>query len=158
MQTVLAANVISQENNESVTRTLNIGQQGNAGARNRRENFWSFENYLTYTKRFGEIHSLKALLGVSWQETNFFRIRAAVQNFSTDYFNFNNLGAGSTNPLVESEASRQALNSYFARINYGLMDKYLVTFTGRADGSSKFGENNKFAFFSSAALAWRVSE
>src|SRR5690606_33997558 len=61
-------------------------------------------------------------------------------------------------PRVGSGASREALNSYFARINYILDDKYLFTATGRADGSSKFGENNKYAFFPSAALAWRVSE
>jgi TonB-linked SusC/RagA family outer membrane protein len=158
MQTVVGANIISQENLESVTRTLNIGQQGNAATRNRNEKFWSFENYLTYTKRFGDNHSFRGLLGISWQETNFNNMQALVQNFSTDYFLYNNLGAGSTNPQVFSNASRQALNSYFARINYSLMDKYLVTFTGRADGSSKFGENNKFAFFPSAALAWRVSE
>src|SRR5690606_8624936 len=48
--------------------------------------------------------------------------------------------------------------SYFTRINYTLMDKYLFTFTGRADGSSKFGQDNQFAFFPSAAIAWRVSE
>ncbi|PIQ20165.1 MAG: hypothetical protein COW65_16585 [Cytophagales bacterium CG18_big_fil_WC_8_21_14_2_50_42_9] len=81
-----------------------------------------------------------------------------MQQFATDYFGFNNLGAGSQSPTVGSGASRNAFNSYFARINYGLMDKYLLTFTGRADGSSKFGENHKFAFFPSAALAWRVSE
>ena len=57
-----------------------------------------------------------------------------------------------------SGRSKQSLNSYFGRINYTLKDKYLFTATGRADGSSKFGENNKFAFFPSAALAWRVSE
>jgi TonB-linked SusC/RagA family outer membrane protein len=158
MQTVVGANVISQENLESVTRTLNIGQQGNAATRNRNEKFWSFENYLTYTKRFGDIHSFKGLLGISWQETNFNNMQALIQSFSTDYFLYNNLGAGSTNPQVFSNASRQALNSYFTRLNYSLMDKYYVTFTGRADGVSKVGENQRFAFFPSAALAWRVSE
>jgi TonB-linked SusC/RagA family outer membrane protein len=158
MQTVVGANIISQENLESVTRTLNIGQQGNAANRNRNEKFWSVENYLTYTKRFGDIHSFKGLLGISWQETNFNSMSATVQSFSTDYFLYNNLGAGSLNPAVGSNAARQALNSYFTRLNYSLMDKYYVTFTGRADGVSKLGENNKFAFFPSAALAWRVSE
>jgi TonB-dependent starch-binding outer membrane protein SusC len=158
MQTVLGANMISQENLESVTRTLNIGQQGNAAARNRNENFWSIENYLTYTKRFGEIHSFKALLGVSWQQTNFNSMGATIQNFATDYFRYNNLGAGSTNPQVGSFAAENSFNSYFTRINYGLFDKYLFTFTARADGNSRFGENKKYALFPSAALAWKVSE
>ncbi|GAB3549062.1 SusC/RagA family TonB-linked outer membrane protein [Spirosoma fluminis] len=158
MRTVLGVNILTQENNESQTRTLNPGQFGNAAGRNQKETFWSLENYLTYNRKIGEDHSFTGLLGISWQETNFFRISATVQNFATDYFGFNNLGAGATNPQVQSEARRFAFNSYFGRINYGYKDKYLLTVTGRADGSSKFGENHKFAFFPSAALAWRVSE
>lgn len=158
MRTVLGFNVLTQGNNESVTRTLNIGGAGNAAARNRRENFWSLENYLTYNKRFNDIHSFTGLLGISWQETNAYSMGATVSGFSTDYFQYNNLGAGATNPQVSSNRTKFALNSYFARINYGLKDKYLFTVTARADGSSKFGENNKYSLFPSAALAWRVSE
>lgn len=158
MRTVLGINVLTQEQNESSTRTLEIGAQGTASARNRKESFWSLENYLTYTKQINENHSLTALAGISWQQTNFFRIASIVRGFATDYFGFNNLGAGSTNPQVESDASRNAFNSYFGRINYTLMNKYLFTVTGRADGSSKFGENHKFAFFPSAAVAWKVSD
>jgi TonB-linked SusC/RagA family outer membrane protein len=158
MRTVLGFNVLTQGNNESVTRTLNIGGAGNAAARNRRENFWSLENYLTYNKRFNDIHSFTGLLGISWQETNAYSMGATVSGFSTDYFQYNNLGAGSTNPQVSSNRTKFALNSYFARVNYGLKDKYLATITARADGSSKFGENTKYSLFPSAALAWRVSE
>jgi TonB-linked SusC/RagA family outer membrane protein len=158
MRTVFGINVQTQENNQSQTRTLNIGGNGNASTSNSKESFWSLENYLTYNKQFGDKHSLTALLGLSWQETNAFSMSASVNNFATDYFLFNNLGAGATNPAVGSGASRFAFNSYFGRVNYSLSNKYLVTLTGRADGSSKFGENHKFAFFPSGALAWRVSE
>ncbi|WP_229310886.1 SusC/RagA family TonB-linked outer membrane protein [Larkinella soli] len=158
MRTVFGINIQTQENNQSQTRTLNIGGNGNASAGNRKESFWSLENYLTYNKQIGDKHNFTGLLGISWQETNIFAIGASVNNFATDYFTFNNLGAGATNPAVSSGASRFAFNSYFGRINYSLMDKYLVTVTGRADGSSKFGANHKFSFFPSAALAWRVSE
>ena len=157
-RTVLGTNVVTQERNDYFTRTLDPGGQGGAATSNQKETFWSLENYLTYNKTFNEIHSFTGLLGISWQETNFFRIDQGVRTFATDYFLFNNMGAGSNNLSVNSNARREALNSYFGRINYSLMNKYLVTFTGRADGSSKFGENNKFAFFPSAALAWRVSE
>ncbi|SOD99829.1 SusC/RagA family TonB-linked outer membrane protein, partial [Spirosoma fluviale] len=158
MRTVLGANIQTQEINQSQTRTLNIGNNGNASVNNNRQNFWSLENYLTYNKQFGQDHSFTGLLGLSWQETNTFGIGASVSGFATDYFGFNNLGAGAINPGVSSGASRFAFNSYFGRINYGYKNKYLFTATGRADGSSKFGENHKFAFFPSAALAWRVSE
>jgi TonB-linked SusC/RagA family outer membrane protein len=116
------------------------------------------ENYLTYNKRVNDIHSFTGLLGISWQETNAFSMGATVAGFSTDYFLYNNLGAGATNPQVTSNRSKFAFNSYFGRINYGLKDKYLVTVTGRVDGSSRFGANNKYSLFPSAALAWRVSE
>ncbi|GAB3692204.1 TonB-dependent receptor [Spirosoma flavus] len=158
MRTVLGANIQTQEINQSQTRTLNIGGNGNADVSNTRTSFWSLENYLTYNKQFGQDHSFTGLLGISWQETNQFFTGGAVSGFATDYFGYNNLGAGATNPSVRSGANRFAFNSYFGRVNYGYKNKYLVTATGRADGSSKFGENNKFAFFPSAALAWRVSE
>uniref|UniRef100_UPI0035939109 SusC/RagA family TonB-linked outer membrane protein n=1 Tax=Persicitalea sp. TaxID=3100273 RepID=UPI0035939109 len=157
-KSILGVNVQTQEVNQSTTRTLNIGGNGNASVNNRKETFWSLENLLSYNKQFGEDHSVDGLLGISWQETNVFQINASVNNFATDYFGFNNLGAGATNPGVGSNAFRFAFNSYFGRVNYGYKNRYLFTATGRADGSSKFGENNKFAFFPSAALAWRVSE
>lgn len=153
MKTVFGINVMTQENNQSTTRTLAIGQQGTASASNQKDSFWSLENYLTYTKDFNEKHSVTALAGLSWQETNFSNIGASVQGFATDYFGFNNLGAGATLPTVSSGASRNAFNSYFGRVNYSLMNKYLVTVTGRADGSSKFGQNHKFSFFPSGL--WR---
>ena len=87
-----------------------------------------------------------------------FNISAASQNFSTDYFQFNNIGAGSQQNPGGSGRARFAFNSYFGRINYTLSNKYLFTLTGRLDGSSKFGENNKYSFFPSAAIAWRASE
>jgi TonB-linked SusC/RagA family outer membrane protein len=160
LRSVLGVNVINQEVNQSQTRTLAISEFGTARKETRKETFWSWENYLTYNKTIG-VHALNVLAGISWQETNIATTGIGVQNFSTDYFGFENLGAGATlpssNPYV-SGAQRFAFNSYFGRVNYTLMDKYLVTVTGRADGSSKFGENHKFAFFPSAALAWKVSD
>jgi len=158
MKTVLGANIMTQENNSSQTRTLAIANQGEASASNSKETFWSLENYLTYTKQINDIHSITALLGLSWQQTDAFNISANVRGFATDYFGFNNLGAAATLGGIGSGASKFAFNSYFGRVNYGLMNKYLATITARADGSSRFGENNKFALFPSGALAWRVSE
>lgn len=157
-KSILGVNIQTQEVNQSQTRTLNIGGNGNASVNNRKETFWSLENLLTYNKQFGQDHSFDGLLGISWQETNVFSIGGGINNFATDYFGFNNLGAGATNPGIGSNAFRFAFNSYFGRVNYGFRNRYLATVTARADGSSKFGENNKFAIFPSAALAWRVSE
>ena len=158
MRTVLGVNVLTQGNNQSQSRTLAINEKGTANASNRKESFWSIENYLTYNKKFGEVHSINALLGVSSQETNAFSQGVGIQNFPSDYFGYNNLGAGSTNPSYSSGRSRFSFNSFFGRVNYSLKDKYLLTVTGRDDGNSRFGDNHKYALFPSAALAWRVSQ
>ena len=70
MRTVLGANIQTQEINQSQTRTLNIGNNGNASTNNNKTSFWSLENYLTYNKQIGRDHSFTGLLGISWQETN----------------------------------------------------------------------------------------
>ncbi len=157
MKTIVGANILNQGNNVSQTRTLAIANSGEASAFNQKETFWSLENYLTYSKEFKN-HTVTGLAGISWQQTDFFNIGSSVRGFATDYFEFNNLGAAATVNNASSGASRFAFSSYFGRINYAFRNKYLLTLTGRADGSSKFGENNKFAFFPSGALAWRVSE
>lgn len=137
-------------------------ERGTARLRSERETFWSFENYLTYNKRFGSIHNLTAMVGQSAQETNIFWFQQSSRNFISDFFQVNNMGGAQDfavdSPPVTSGRARFAFSSYFGRVNYGLMDKYLLTVTGRFDGSSKFGESNKYAFFPSAALAWRISE
>jgi TonB-linked SusC/RagA family outer membrane protein len=83
---------------------------------------------------------------------------ARAQRFQDDYFQFNNLGTGAVTPASSSSLSAYGLESYFGRFNYNLKDKYLLTFTGRVDGSSKFGSENRYAVFPSAALAWKVIE
>lgn len=157
MRTVLGVNMLSLEDNQYNDRTIARTERGIASVSNRKETFWSLENYLTYNKRVND-HSFTGLLGASWQETNSFSMGASIRNFSTDYLEFNNLGAGSQNPGYNSSRFRYAFNSYFGRANYNFKDKYLLTLTGRTDGSSKFGQEHKYAFFPSAAVAWRISE
>jgi TonB-linked SusC/RagA family outer membrane protein len=157
-RSVLGTNIVTQENNESSSSILSSSGIATAATSNSREPFWSFENYMTYTKSWNDIHAFTGLLGASWQQTNYFAIDQGSRNFPSDYFMFNNVGAGSDNRTVFSNAQKHALNSYFGRFDYSLMGKYLLTVTGRVDGSSKFGDNNKYAFFPSAALAWRVSD
>ncbi len=79
-----------------------------------------------------------------------------VRNFTTDNYSFYNLDAGLDIRDVSSDFSKQTLESYTGRLNYTLMDKYLFTFTGRYDGASILAEGNKWAFFPSAAFAWKL--
>ncbi len=81
---------------------------------------------------------------------------AQVRNFTTDEFLFHNLGAGLDIRDLSSDFSKQTLESYTGRLNYTLMDKYLFTLTGRYDGSSILSDKNKWAFFPSAAFAWKM--
>jgi hypothetical protein len=157
----LGVSVITRGTNQYSSRTLDQisrDQQGTASVANSRETYWSSENYFTYNNKFGQDHAINAILGLSWQGTNFFSLSANSQNFSTDYYQFNNIGAASQQNPGASNASGFAFNSYFGRINYTFKNKYLLTVTGRADGSSKFGSDNLYAFFPSAALAWRASD
>lgn len=167
LRSTVGTNIVARERDEYTSRPplqgptrtpLSAGQKGNAFLRSDRETFWSFENYLTYNKRFASIHNINALLGISWQETNLFGFQTSTTTFLSDFFDTNNLGSGATINTPASGRARFAFNSYFGRVNYSLKDKYLLTVTGRMDGSSKFGESNKFAFFPSAALAWKVSD
>ncbi|ADF53505.1 tonB-dependent Receptor Plug domain protein [Zunongwangia profunda SM-A87] len=139
-------------------RQLSADFDGEASIRNTRSNYWQFENYLNYEKQFNEDHRLTALAGIGWQQYDYATSYAGARGFSDDFYKYNNLSVGA-NPLTpQSEVYKWAMNSYFGRVNYSLMNKYLFTVTGRLDGSSKFGSDNKRAFFPSAAFAWKVSE
>jgi TonB-linked SusC/RagA family outer membrane protein len=119
--------------------------------------YWQTENYFNYNKTIGD-HAITGLLGLSWSENTYDSETASASKFSSNFYQWNNLGAGTNPPTVGSSNSRSALNSYFARGTYSYLGKYMLTATGRYDGSSKFGTNFKYGFFPSVGAAWRVSE
>ena len=120
--------------------------------------FWQWSNRFNYTTIINGIHAINALVGTEKQKYDYLGWNAATSLMPDDYFSYFNLAAGATPLAPTSTTNAYQMESYFGRFNYSLMDKYLFTLTGRFDGSSRFGENNKFAFFPSAALAWKVSE
>jgi TonB-linked SusC/RagA family outer membrane protein len=129
---------------------------GNAYQNNSNTLYWQEETYLTYQNVFGA-HRINAMAGLSWQEREYEYFNATAKNFADDYYGYNNMSAGTDRPSVSSDHDRWAMNSYFLRTGYSYNDKYMATVTARYDGSSKFGENNKYAFFPSAGLAWMLS-
>ncbi len=137
---------------------LSQDQGGVANINAYKNSYWQSENYLTWNKQFMNGHKMTALLGASWQEYNQERVRSETQNFIDDIFQWYYQQAGSVRSANESQNYQWAMNSYFARVTYNISDKYLFTATGRYDGSSKFGANNKYAFFPSVGAAWRVSK
>ena len=119
---------------------------------------WLNENILTWNKTFKDIHSLNILGGFTIQRNNVESVTGASSNFVNDVMKYNNLGAGSIYDKPESSATQWSLMSYLARINYSLYDRYLFSVNGRVDGSSRFCGNNKYGFFPSGSVAWRISE
>lgn len=108
--------------------------------------YWQEETYLTYNKVFGD-HRLNAMAGLSWQERTQRWDKSYTQGFSDDFYENNNMSVGTLPNAPESSWTRWAMNSYFLRFAYTYKDRYSATVTGRVDGSSKFGKNNKYAFF-----------
>jgi TonB-dependent starch-binding outer membrane protein SusC len=115
------------------------------------------ENIATYKKVFG-IHRFDIVGGFTYEEEVFERLGASATDFFTDAYLYNNLAAATNYGTPQSNKTKWSLASGLGRLNYVLAEKYLITFTGRYDGSSRFGEGNKWGFFPSFAGAWRFSE
>ncbi|MEZ4884008.1 MAG: TonB-dependent receptor [Chitinophagales bacterium] len=114
------------------------------------------ENTLNYNKSFGN-SKLSVLAGfTSQKETEEYRLVTA-SGFATDITGPYDLGGGSIVPSVDSRYAEFSILSFLGRINYNFDDRYLITLTGRRDGSSKFAEGGKWAFFPSIGGAWRIS-
>ncbi|RPE05901.1 TonB-dependent receptor [Chitinophaga lutea] len=119
---------------------------------------WLNENTLNYVKQIGKRHSLNILAGFTQQAFRSESVTASSEGFVTDLLRYNDLGSGSVFRQPGSGSAEWALQSFLGRINYTLDDKYLFTVTGRADGSSRFGKNNKWGYFPSAAFGWIISK
>lgn len=118
------------------------------------------ENYLTYNFNLGKQHKFDVLAGHSYQKFRNYSYGFSENGFDVDGIDYlYNFTFGKYNQITgASNITVNELQSFFGRVNYNLMDKYLLTVNFRADGSTKFGDNNKYGFFPSAALAWRLSE
>jgi TonB-linked SusC/RagA family outer membrane protein len=118
---------------------------------------WINESNITYTKNFTAHHSITALVGTSYQKFHDEYTQTIATGFFTNAFSFNNLGAA-TAVGANSSTSENQLVSFYGRVNAKLWDNLLLTATIRADGSSKFGENHKYGYFPSGAVAYKLGE
>ncbi|WP_209401429.1 TonB-dependent receptor [Pseudozobellia sp. WGM2] len=161
LKTMVAANVIRQETNRYSGRNvdwISENQGGIASISSLQAENWQFENLLSYALDINDKHFVAALLGQSLTTTSSFSSGSSSYDFIDDYFLYNNLGIGSNPRPPSSSANEYSMASFFGRVNYTLSNKYLLTATGRIDGSSKFGKNNRFAFFPSSAIGWIASK
>ena len=116
---------------------------------------WLWDNTITYDKTFGK-HKLGVMAGTSAQEKRYNYMKGSIQSFASDVTQ--QLKNGILLPTVDGSTSSYSMLSYMGRLNYAYADKYLFTATLRQDGSSRFGEKNKYGLFPSASVAWRISQ
>jgi TonB-linked SusC/RagA family outer membrane protein len=118
---------------------------------------WLNENTINYNKDIDRNNSIDLSGGFTYQHWYSKAFSAGITNLSNNLLGADNLSVGVPSSPTSS-FEEHTLASYFGRVNYRLMDKYLFTFTMRADGSSRFGENDKWGYFPSGAFAWRLSQ
>lgn len=116
------------------------------------------ENTINYLMNFGK-HSIGILGGFTWQKYLNEDLSAGANGFTNDSNLYHSLEASDPNKRnIDSGESEWGMISYLFRLNYSYKSTYLLTITGREDGSSRLSKGNQWAFFPSAALAWRASE
>lgn len=160
LRVLLGIDAVLQKRDAYLPRSVASGlaQGGVASVSTNQALTWLNENLLTYTRTFNSIHTMSLLAGYTQQANRTETATASARNFINDNLGTGNIGSASVALVPSSGIGAWGLESYLARVNYGYRDKYLLTASFRADGSSRFGANKRFGYFPSAALAWRVSE
>ncbi len=155
VKVLFGADIINNKQNQYLPSTVYEGLPGGQASVGSLASInWLNENTINYHKKFGLRHTVDFLAGYTQQESTTEGHISRSSNFVNDSFKYNDLGSGSLLIAPSSLYSQWALQSWLGRVNYNLSEKYFFTFTVRADGSSRFGENSKWGTFPSAAVAW----
>jgi TonB-linked SusC/RagA family outer membrane protein len=160
LKSTLGVSINNSRTGQYYPTTLDRGNSvgGEASLNTSKSTSFINENYLSYTKLIGKVHDLSVMAGYSLQKDRSETSSSLASGFISDSFSYWNLGAGTNVASVDSELSETTFEAVFGRINYTLNDKYLLTFTGRHEGSSVFAKNNKYGFFPSVAFGWKISD
>ncbi|WP_138991753.1 TonB-dependent receptor [Larkinella sp. C7] len=148
----------SDDRTDSYTTTKFVNSQGSASVSTSRGMSLLSENTISYIKTIAVKHSISAVAGFTYQDFLSKSLNASGVGFLSDITETANLGSAATPGIPGTGYSLSTLLSYLGRVNYSYNNKYLATISFRADGSSKYSEGNKWGYFPSGALAWRVSE
>lgn len=130
---------------------------GKASINNGHYNDYNWENILKYDREIGN-HRIDATGLFSMQQTKEISASQGGEGFVTDDTEYHMIHGAARVLTPSSNLTETAMLSYMLRVNYAYKGKYMATITGRTDGASVFGKNNKYAFFPSAALAWHIGE
>lgn len=119
-------------------------------------NTWLNENTLTYNNVFNRNHSLNVVAGVTAQGNKSSNYRLEGTFLPNEALGIDGLD-DAVSPLIQSNTSRWSLASFLGRVNYSYKSKYLFTASFRSDGSSRFPSQNKWSYFPSGSIAWRIT-
>ena len=121
-------------------------------------NRMDFQTYLNWKKTFAEAHNIDVVAGYDYMKDKNNSIDARVQGAASDKIPTLNVGTSNITNYPTSTRTDEVLISYFGRVNYNFREKYLLSFTMRADGSSKFAAGNRWGYFPAASAGWIVDE
>ena len=119
---------------------------------------WTWENQLTYHHNWNDVHDFSIMGATSARKFKNDQYDVSKQNTPSDNMNFWFFDSATENPLASGTGAELTMLSYLGRVNYSLLDRYLITASIRADGSSRFTKNNRWGYFPSVSAAWRISE
>jgi len=158
-RTEFGTDLLSQQEEEYYGRETarNTGAPNGLGSNTFRQVAnYTTNNYFTFGRTIQEKHDIDGTLGMSYQESrnNFSSVTG--QQFPSDAYK--QITSAGKITAGDGQESRFSFLSYFARVNYRFNNKYLVGVSGRVDGSSRFGTNNKYGFFPAASVGWIVTE
>lgn len=136
---------------------LGATTNGQAFIANRQNTTNTFQSYLTYNLA-SDVHSFDVLGGYEFNDYSTVATGTEAQDFITDALGYYNLGAGAVQMPSSSDRVDSRLVSFFTRANYAYDGRFFLTGVLRRDGSSRFGEGNKWAVFPALSAAWRLSE
>lgn len=148
------------KNRSYYPQSTNVGKAagGLADIMNYREDNTQLDALLTYNQVYGGIHNFKLMAGTTLINYRYTDDAMSAQGFASDEYKFNNMGAAAKINSISSYQSERSSLSFFARAEYVLNDKYSFNAIIRADGSSNFGEGNKWGYFPSVSAAWQLGD
>jgi TonB-dependent starch-binding outer membrane protein SusC len=148
---------IDRVQSEEKSRVVNVVTPGGSGQRFiTQDNKWLTTNTLNYEKTFSQNHNFSALLGQSFETSDYNDITVAGTGFVSDVLR--NVNSAATKTTTDATGTQWAITSFFGRVNYRFLDKYLFEATARRDGSSRFGVGSKYGTFWAISGGWVVSD
>ncbi|WP_026473325.1 SusC/RagA family TonB-linked outer membrane protein [Alkaliflexus imshenetskii] len=155
-RTEAGVDLLNQREIEYRSRLTNDGgPEGEAYDRSVNSKIYNLESFFTYNQKLSPVLDLNVVLGNSLQQADFDFAAISAKGFPND--NFKRIASASEITNATSSGTGYRYNSYFSRANLKVMERFLIDASGRFDGSSRFGKDNRYGFFPSAALAWIAS-